>query len=34
VVFSDATLGTPRDADPESVAEIEASFAYWSDIDV
>ncbi len=34
VVFSDQTLGALQEADPESYAEIEASFAYWSDIDV
>lgn len=34
VVFSDATLGTLEAADPESFAEIRASFAYWNDIDV
>ncbi len=34
VVFSAQTLGGLREADPESYAAIEASFAYWDDIDV
>lgn len=34
VVFSDQTLGALQEADPESFAEIEQSFAYWNDIDV
>ena len=32
VVFSKETLGNFRDADPESLAAIEARFAYWDDI--
>ncbi|MEE8551272.1 MAG: FAD-dependent monooxygenase, partial [Gemmatimonadota bacterium] len=34
VVFSDATLGTLADADPESHEEITGSFAHWDDIDI
>ncbi len=34
VVFSDATLGNIRDADPESYATIAADFAHWDDVDV
>jgi anthraniloyl-CoA monooxygenase len=34
VVFSDATLGTLADADPESYAEIERSFFHWDDIHI
>ncbi|MFZ5444883.1 MAG: FAD-dependent monooxygenase [Myxococcota bacterium] len=34
VVFSKETLGTLRDADPESLAAIERRFAYWDDIEV
>jgi len=34
VVFSDATLENLRAADAESLAEIEASFAHWDDIDI
>ena len=34
VVFSDQTLGNFQAADPETHAEIEASFAHWDDIDV
>lgn len=34
VVFSDATLGNLREADPESFASITESFAHWDDIDV
>ncbi len=34
VVFSEETLGNLRDADPESYASIEASFARWNDITV
>lgn len=34
VVFSDQTLGTLAEADPESFAEIERAFASWRDIDV
>ncbi len=34
VVFSDRTLENFADADPESKAEIIASFAHWEDIDV
>ncbi|MCA9540525.1 MAG: bifunctional salicylyl-CoA 5-hydroxylase/oxidoreductase [Myxococcales bacterium] len=34
VVFSDATLGNIRDADPETFAAITANFAHWDDIDV
>ncbi len=33
VVFSDETLGNIEAADPESLAEIRANFAYWDDID-
>ncbi len=33
VVFSRETLGTLKDADPESYAEIEAHFSYWDDIE-
>ncbi len=33
VVFSDETLENFRDADPESYAEITASFKYWRDIE-
>ena len=33
VVFSKETLGNFRDADPESLAAIEARFAYWDDIE-
>ena len=33
VVFSDETLGAFEDADPESFAEITASFKYWRDIE-
>jgi anthraniloyl-CoA monooxygenase len=33
VVFSDETLDNFRVADPESFAEIERNFAYWTDID-
>jgi len=33
VVFSDETLGNFREADPESLASIEARFAYWDDIE-
>ncbi len=33
VVFSDETLGAFEDADPESYAEITASFKYWRDIE-
>ena len=33
VVFSDDTLSNFEVADPESYAEIRASFAYWSDIE-
>ena len=34
VVFSDQTLGNFKAADPETHAEVEASFAHWDDIDV
>ena len=34
VVFSDATLGGLAEADPETYTEIQANFAYWSDIDI
>ena len=34
VVFSDATIQNLRDNDPETAAEILASFAHWDDIDV
>jgi anthraniloyl-CoA monooxygenase len=34
VVFSDATLGNFQRADPETHAEILASFHHWDDIDV
>jgi anthraniloyl-CoA monooxygenase len=34
VVFSDATLDTFADADPETHAEITRSFAHWDDIDI
>ena len=34
VVFSDATLGNFQQADPETHAEIVASFHHWDDIDV
>ena len=34
VVFSDATLGNFQQADPETHAEILASFHHWDDIDV
>lgn len=33
VVFSRETLGTLREADAESMAAIEARFAYWDDIE-
>jgi anthraniloyl-CoA monooxygenase len=33
VVFSDETLSNFQAADPESFADIERSFAYWSDIE-
>ena len=33
VVFSKETLGTLRDADPQSLAAIERRFAYWDDIE-
>jgi anthraniloyl-CoA monooxygenase len=33
VVFSRETLGTLREADPESLAAVEARFAYWDDIE-
>lgn len=33
VVFSKETLGNFRDADPESLAAIEARFVYWDDMD-
>lgn len=33
VVFSDETLGGIAEADPESYAAIQESFAYWTDID-
>lgn len=33
VVFSKETLGNFREADPESLASIEARFAYWDDIE-
>ena len=33
VVFSDETLGDFERADPESFAEITASFRYWKDIE-
>jgi anthraniloyl-CoA monooxygenase len=33
VVFSDETLGNFEQADPESFARIQQSFAYWTDID-
>lgn len=33
VVFSDETLANFEEADAESFAEIEKSFAYWTDID-
>src|SRR3990167_10197 len=33
VVFSKETLGNFREADPESLAAIEAHFAYWDDIE-
>jgi anthraniloyl-CoA monooxygenase len=34
VVFSDATLGNFRQADPETHAEILRNFHHWDDIDV
>jgi anthraniloyl-CoA monooxygenase len=34
VVFSDATLETFAEADPETYAEITGAFAHWDDIDV
>ena len=34
VVFSNETLGNLEEADPESYAEITASFAHWDDIEV
>src|SRR5205085_2115747 len=34
VVFSNQTLDNFRTADPESLADIEAAFAHWDDIDV
>ncbi|WP_454764332.1 bifunctional salicylyl-CoA 5-hydroxylase/oxidoreductase [Cupriavidus campinensis] len=34
VVFSDATLGNLKQADPESASEINAAFNHWDDIDV
>jgi anthraniloyl-CoA monooxygenase len=34
VVFSDATLESFREADPESHAEITRAFAHWDDIDI
>ncbi len=33
VVFSDETLGGFEEADPESFAEIQRNFAYWTDIE-
>ena len=33
VVFSDETLDNFAAADPESFAEIQSNFAYWTDID-
>ncbi len=33
VVFSKETLGTLKDADAESYADIESHFAYWDDIE-
>ena len=33
VVFSDATLEELREADPDTLDEIEASFAHWDDIE-
>ena len=33
VVFSDETLDNVARADPETYAEIEASFVHWTDID-
>ena len=33
VVFSDETLGGFGEADPETYAEIQRNFAYWSDIE-
>jgi anthraniloyl-CoA monooxygenase len=33
VVFSDETLSSFEEADPESFAEIRRSFAYWTDIE-
>ena len=33
VVFSDETLDGLREADPESFAEVEDAFAYWTDIE-
>ncbi|MEZ6014287.1 MAG: FAD-dependent monooxygenase [Planctomycetota bacterium] len=33
VVFSDETLGTFEERDPESMARIRAEFAYWTDIE-
>src|SRR5438876_11442093 len=34
VVFSDATLETFADADPETYAAITRNFAHWDDIDI
>jgi len=34
VVFSDATLGNLREADPETYDAIAARFAHWDDIDI
>ena len=34
VVFSDATLGHLRTADPESYAQIARNFAHWDDIEI
>src|SRR5947207_4719817 len=34
VVFSDATLETFAEADPETHAEITRNFAHWDDIDI
>src|SRR5436309_15105132 len=34
VVFSDATLETFAEADPETYGEITRNFAHWDDIDI
>lgn len=34
VVFSDATMGNLREADPDSAREIDAAFNHWDDIEI